>query len=118
MNLNRSAIRQMILNEIRILSESEGGYDDLSAEDKLYAQVGHVDQLIQAVTDLKKRADYASLFLSDCQEIEAAIDGGKSWVPSRKGAKNAFDRAIESLKKNTASVDDMLRRGKEVMGTD
>jgi len=117
MKLNRSSLRRMILNEIRQLNEEASGYDALSAEDRLYAQVGYVDRAIQKVSDLRKRARFSDLFLSDCQSIKAAIDAGKAaeWEPNGKGPKGVFAGAVLGLKKYPSYLPGMVKNGKYII---
>ena len=120
MKLNRSSLRRMILAELRQLNEAAGGYDTLSAEDKLYAQVGFIDRAIQK-QPLEKRASLADKFLSDCRSIKAAIDAGKAaeWQPGgtkKKGSKPVFDGAVTQLqKKQTSEISGMVARGKTII---
>lgn len=121
MKLNRNSLRKMILKEIRQLNEEAGGYDALSAEDKLYAQVGYIDQRIQSIKSVIRRSELQDKLLSDCQSIKAAVDAGKAaeWKPKgdpakgSKGSAPVFASAVRGLqKKQSSEISDMVKRGK------
>ena len=124
MRLNRNNLRRMILNEIRQLNEESGGYDALSAEDKLYAQVGFVDRAIDMYESeegkhqkILDQAKFRNLFYDDCKGIKAAIENGKpeSWQSARKGGRRLFNGAVEKLQKDPSDVPGMLKRGKYII---
>ena len=116
MKLNRSSLRRMILNEIRLLNESKE-YSKLEPGEKSYAILGYLLDFV-AKKPLEKRANYSQKFFAYQVGLKKAGDDGRLYKVGTdgdsklEGVHNKILKYLQPGESTPEEISKYLERGK------